>query len=184
MSMTRTKRILVSLLTIVLIASAVGAQTASANWSEGFVLNAEKPVLETEATNVDPAAEFAAEVIKLVNLERETAGLSKLSGLEALKTAADTRAKELTVVFDHVRPDGTSPRTAFIENELNYSHVGENIAHGYKAPAALVKAWMNSTAHKNVILKAEYTHAELGYYKNSDGRTFNSMLFFTPAEGE
>ncbi len=182
--MTRTKRMLASLLTIVLIASAVGAQTASANWSEGFVIDVAKPATETEATPVDPAVEYAAEVLRLVNLEREAAGLVGLSGLEALKTAADTRAKEVSVVFAHKRLDGSSPRTVFTENKLNYSHVGENIAHGYTDAAALVKAWMNSTAHKNVILKAEYTHAELGYYKNSDGRTFNSMLFFTPAEGE
>ena len=180
--MTRTKRILASLLTIMLIVSAAGAQTASANWSEGFVIDVAKPVAETETTPVDPAVEYAAEVLRLVNLERETAGLSELSGLEALKTAADTRAKEVSVVFAHTRLDGTSPRTVFTENKLNYSHVGENIAHGYADAAALVKAWMNSTAHKNVILRAEYTHAELGYYKNDSGKIFCSMLFYTPAE--
>lgn len=180
--MIRMKRTLVLLLTIVLVASAFGAQTASANWSEGFVAEEAKPVAETEAVPLDPAAEYAAEVLRLVNLERETAGLSKLSGLEALKTAADTRAKEVSVVFAHTRLDGTSPKTVFIENKLNYSHVGENIAHGYADPAALVKAWMNSTTHKNVILNGEYTHAELGYYKNDSGKIFCSMLFFTPAE--
>lgn len=180
--MTRIKRTLVSLLSIVLIASAVGGQIASANWSEGFVTETPKPAPESEAAPADPAAEYAAEVLRLVNLERETAGLSKLSGLEALKTAADIRAKEISAVFAHVRLDGTSPRTVFTDNKLNYSHVGENIAQGYTDPAALVKAWMNSTPHKNVILRAEYTNAELGYYKNDSGRIFCSMLFFTPAE--
>ena len=55
--MPRTKRILVSLLTAVLIASAIGAQTASANWSEGFVVDVAKPVTETEAAPSDPAAD-------------------------------------------------------------------------------------------------------------------------------
>ncbi len=185
MKMNRTKKVILSLVAIVLISYVAGMQTANANWVEGFVFDEVEPVVkaEKEEAPANPAMEYSAEVLRLINLEREKNGLSPLKGLDALKTAANTRAKEVSVVFAHVRLDGTSPRTVFAENKLNFHRVGENIAHGYSDPTSLVQAWMNSDAHRNVILRAEYTHAELGYYKNESGEIFCSMLFFTPAEG-
>jgi len=178
-------RSFLSLLVIVILVSAISKQTVSANWLEGFAFEEIKPMSETEneETTVDPAAEYAAEVLRIVNLERKTKGLTALSGLTALKAAANTRAKEVSYLFAHIRPDGSSPRTVFTENGLKFRRIGENIAHGYSDPKTLVQAWMNSDAHRNVILRAEYTHADLGYYKNEDGKIFCSMLFFTATEG-
>lgn len=182
--MTKNRRSFASLLAVLLIVATAGAQ-ASANWSEGFVIEKIQPTIltETEETPADPASVYAAEVLRLVNLEREKEELKPLSGLAALRTAANTRAREVSSIFAHVRPDGTSPRTAFTENGLNYRYVGENIARGYAEPSSLVEAWMNSEMHKNVILREEYTHGELGYFQNEDGKIFCSMLFITPVEG-
>lgn len=136
---------------------------------------------ERNLVPADPALEFASEVLRLINIERQAQNLPDLTGMEKLKAAADIRAEEIAILFSHKRPGEESYGSIFAECELDYSYVGENIAYGYSNPSDLVQAWMDSFSHKNVIMGKDYTNAELGYYQDSDGRIYCAMLFFTPA---
>ena len=54
------------------------------------------------------SSEFAVEVLELVNIERENAGLEPLELDEDLVRLANIRAEEIVENFSHTRPNGTS----------------------------------------------------------------------------
>ena len=113
--------------------------------------------------------DLCAEVVRLVNIEREKQGLSPLGTFDALTAAAKIRAPELAKSFSHTRPDGTSCFTALKEaNVTNYTGAGENIAAGYSSPAAVVDGWMNSPGHRANILNKSFTHIGVGYYTGNN----------------
>lgn len=82
------------------------------------------------------------------NQARAENGIPALRWDSSLQSAAMTRAKEVTQKFAHVRPDGT--------NALDMPGVkGEILVAGASSESAAFNAWMNSTAHRNVILNDE-----------------------------
>ena len=107
------------------------------------------------------------EVLRLVNIEREKAGVAPLSYYTEAQIAADIRAEELPVLFEHDRPDGTVCFTVFEETGVSIEYpVGENIAWGYSNPQSVVEGWMNSQGHKENILNPDYTRLVVGVYDN------------------
>ena len=118
------------------------------------------PTPEPQATASNP---FAEEVVRLTNIERVRAGLSPLTPDPAMMRAAQVRAEEISIVFDHVRPDGRSYSTALSDEGINARLRGENIAKGHASPEAVVAAWMNSRGHRANILRADYTALGVGY---------------------
>ena len=81
----------------------------------------------------------------------------------AINEAAQVRVKELSALFDHTRPDGTTCFTALDDAGIRYSTAGENIAAGYSTPEQVVNGWMNSEGHRANILNASFTTIGVGY---------------------
>ncbi|WP_124101229.1 CAP domain-containing protein [Ruminococcus sp. Marseille-P6503] len=103
------------------------------------------------------------EVLKLVNVERNKAGLKSLTLDAELCRAAQVRAKEINTHFSHTRPDGTSCFTVLDEFNISWSAVGENIAKGHMSPSEVVNAWMNSEGHRKNILSSGFGKLGVGY---------------------
>ena len=103
----------------------------------------------------DSSAEFlpsmASEVIEQVNVERTNYGLGSLSYDSVLTEAAKIRAKEISEVFSHTRPDGSSWST------VSSAAYGENIAMGYSSVDKVMAAWLTSEGHRANIMKESYT---------------------------
>lgn len=117
----------------------------------------------------DAPADFEAEVVRLVNIEREKNGLSALkSDNSRLNKAADIRAEEIVTVFSHTRPSGADCFSALIEYGVKYRMAGENIAYGYTTPEKVVEGWLNSKGHRENILNPSFTHIGVGYNKNGN----------------
>lgn len=117
-----------------------------------------------------PTDEFAAEVVRLVNLERAKAGLKSLGTFQRLTDAAQIRAGELAKYYSHTRPDGTQFDTVMKEVGTNViaNGFGENIAGGQRTPAEVVEAWMNSPGHRANILRPDYSYIGVGYYYDAN----------------
>ena len=87
-------------------------------------------------------------------------GLGRLQYDEELEAVALVRAKELAVLFDHTRPDGTSCFTAFPDNR---EVIGENIACGYRTAAAAFEGFLeedqnyDGQGHRRIMLMGEMT---------------------------
>ncbi len=114
------------------------------------------------ALNDDTLANYAEEMLILVNREREAEGLDPLYTTSSLQQAATTRAEEIAVTFDHTRPDGTECFSALDECGIYYYYAGENIARGYRTPAAVVDAWMSSEGHRANLMSPNYEYVGIG----------------------
>ena len=133
----------------------------------------QKPDTQTPAQNTSTPEELAAEVVRLVNVERAKEGLAPLGTYDSLTKAAQIRAPEIVTLFSHDRPDGTSCFTAMDQTGATKGAYtwGENIAAGNATAAATVEQWMNSPGHRANILNAKFTHIGVGY-QHSAGSTY------------
>ena len=133
----------------------------------------QKPDTQPPAQDASTPEELAAEVVRLVNVERAKEGLAPLGTYDSLTKAAQIRAPEIVTLFSHDRPDGTSCFTAMDQTGAKKGAYtwGENIAAGNATAAATVEQWMNSPGHRANILNAKFTHIGVGY-QHSAGSTY------------
>ena len=117
--------------------------------------------------------QYQAEVLRLVNVERDKAGCNPLTANSALTTAAQDHAEDMLKnnYFDHNSQDGTSPFTRITSAGYKWSGAAENIAAGQQTPAAVMTAWMNSAGHKANILNCGLKEIGVGYAAGS-GATY------------
>lgn len=122
---------------------------------------------EGETSSGEALEDEALEVIRLTNIERENRGLEPLEIDDDLMALAQIRAEEVSIKYDHERPDGT--RVV----QLGY---GENV--GAKASAEKqVTSWMNSEGHKKNILLERYHKIGVGCYRLDNGKHYWVQVF-------
>lgn len=104
------------------------------------------------------------EVLKIMNAERINNGLLPLSTLESFQKAADLRAYETSLLYEHIRPDGADISSVVDELKIESPlYSAENIAAGQENPEEVMESWMNSTGHRENILSGQHTHVGIGY---------------------
>ena len=114
---------------------------------------------------------YAAEVLEIVNRERNANGLKSLTMTKSLTDGAMLRAAETTVSFSHTRPNGERCFTAF--EWVNSA--GENIAYGQRNPSEVMNGWMNSSGHRANILSSSFTCIGIGCFE------YNGRLYWAQA---
>ena len=107
-----------------------------------------------------------------LNKYRKSARKKTLSRNTVLENAAKTRAKEIVKKFSHTRPNGRSGLSIIKGNVYK----GENIAMGQKTCAAVMRAWYNSSGHRQNMLNKYYRKAGIAGYKYK-GRMYWVQLF-------
>ena len=105
-------------------------------------------------------ADFAVEVLRLVNVERAKVGAAPLRLSNDLMDVAAIRAEEITRSFSHQRPDGSSCFT-LVRNQNRT--MGENIAAGSATPEAVVDQWMHSSGHRANMLNKDFKELGVGH---------------------
>jgi uncharacterized protein YkwD len=105
------------------------------------------------------------EVLRLVNVERSKAGCGALHMDSRLRKAARDFSALMAAknFFDHVSPDGST----FVDRVVRAGYprrsaAAENIAYGYRDPAAVMKGWMESKGHRRNILDCSYKAIGVG----------------------
>lgn len=127
-----------------------------------YTVNVEKKNHGTPNINVTYHDDMADDVLSLLNKARKEAGLGELKMDNGnLKNAAKIRAKEITIDWAHERPDHDEWYTVFDEENVSYTARGENLADGFDTVDSVFEAWMNSIAHRNNILSAQFTHISI-----------------------
>ena len=119
---------------------------------------------------------YEAEVIRLVNIERAKSGLSPLVEDWQVSRVARYKSQDMRDrgYFSHTSPTYGSPFQMLKSFGISYRAAGENIARGYKSPAAVVEGWMSSSGHRANILSPSFTHIGVGY--ESDGNYWTQMF--------
>lgn len=122
---------------------------------------------QTPASGKD-SAQFAQQVLDLVNKERSKAGLGSLSMDDELSKMAMAKAQDMynNNYFDHNSPTHGSPFDMMKEYGITYQSAGENIAKGQTTPTQVMNDWMNSPGHKANILNKSFTKIGIAFYNN------------------
>ena len=120
------------------------------------------PLLDSSITS------YEQQVIDLVNDIRVKNGLNTLKANWELSRVARYKSQDMhdNKYFSHTSPVYGSPFEMIKNFGISYRTAGENIAQGYKTPAAVVDGWMNSSGHRANILNAGYTQIGVGYVAN------------------
>lgn len=120
--------------------------------------------------------QFAEEIFRLSNIERAKAGQPLFKHHSEMTKAAMLRAKEISIKFSHIRPNGEKGNT--VSGEFDFGCIeGENIG-GATTPEALVEAWMKSNGHRWALLNHSSTYLGVGAHKCADG-TFDCVQIFS-----
>ena len=119
--------------------------------------------------------EYKNEVLRLVNEERENAGLPDLVPHSTAMEFAQIRAEEISELFSHQRPDGTF-------GVYSHYHFGENIAKGQETPQEVVDDWMSSNTHRSAIMDTVSNSNNtigIGVYQDDGGILYWVLEFVT-----
>ncbi len=113
---------------------------------------------------------YEKEVVRLVNVERAKQGLSALEYDWQLSRVARYKSEDMqrNNYFSHTSPTYGSPFNMMKNFGISYRTAGENIAKGYRTPAAVVEGWMNSAGHRANILNSSFTHIGVGYVEGGN----------------
>ncbi|OGK14549.1 hypothetical protein A3C98_02115 [Candidatus Roizmanbacteria bacterium RIFCSPHIGHO2_02_FULL_37_15] len=100
--------------------------------------------------------------------------------LAAQKKASDMFAKNY---WSHYSPDGLTPWDFILDSGYRYEFAGENLAKNFLFGQGVIDAWMNSSSHRDNILRKEYT--EVGFavvngILNGEETTLVVQLFGKP----
>jgi len=117
------------------------------------------------------------EVIRLVNIERDRAGLPRLEANDSIMQAAQIRAIELAAHYSHERPDGSRWVTVFEQADVSQRPSGENIHRAMHSAESAMNGWMRSEGHRNNILREQATTIGVGFYRDEAGRLFWVQVF-------
>lgn len=108
-----------------------------------------------------PKPPTTAEIVSLVNDEREKRGVAPLGVLPVLNKAAKAKANDLVEYryFEHANPytgvNGTTFAFDLLQRNQCYN-IGENLAQGFTTPKEAVEAWLASPGHRKAMLHERY----------------------------
>ena len=131
-------------------------------WVSGYIHNSsgfDYPEIDTKA--------FADEIFRLVNEERDKAGLPEVERREDVAPVTAIRAQELSEFFSHTRPNGEGYMSLMDEYGIQYRWAGENGAKvpATSGPSGMMNGWMKSEGHRNNILNPRHTGLEISVYQ-------------------
>lgn len=131
--------------------------------------------------NIDNVKNVENQVLSIVNQERAKAGLKPLEMDWELERVARTKSQDMADkgYFSHQSPTYGSPFDMMKQFGINYRSAGENIASGQTTPQDVMVSWMNSQGHRENILKPEYTHIGVGYYRGGSYGHMWTQMFIT-----
>jgi len=92
-----------------------------------------------------------------------------------LTDAAMQRAAELSIFYDHIRPDA-SPFSAALTG-MNISGPGENIALGYDNAKNVMDAWTTSPGNYANMTNSSYSAVGVGCFYQDDGTRYWVQVF-------
>jgi uncharacterized protein YkwD len=117
-------------------------------------------------------------VVEITNQEREAAGCGKVTVNAKLANAARLHSQDQAEHnnMSHTGSDGSSPWDRSERAGYNNA-IGENVAMGYRTPAAVMDGWMNSDGHRANILNCDAKAIGVGLAYASDGSPYWTQMF-------
>ncbi len=140
-----------------------------------------KPVVPAEpsAPVVSGLSQIEAEVLRLVNIERQKGGLAPLIADGLLTSVAQKKSEDMARnnYFSHTSPTYGSPFAMMKTFGVKYSTAAENIARGQLTAQSVMNGWMNSSGHKANIMNPSFKKIGIGMVESNDGRKCWTQMF-------
>jgi uncharacterized YkwD family protein len=138
-----------------------------------------KPDTENPTPDTGSLSAVEMEVVRLVNVERQKAGLSPFTASSELSKVARVKSEDMAKnnYFSHTSPTYGDPFTMMKSFGIKYNTAGENIAKGYSSAQSVVDGWMNSPGHRANILNPSFNKIGVGLYKTSNGTAYWTQMF-------
>lgn len=177
----RTMRRLALMLTLSMLVGGCFQPSSSAQIGDDTAKTRQSPCL-----SIEEAERFADQVVLLVNLERAEAGLAPVAPHPALQRVADDFACRMVEAdfFAHRDPlTHEGPGERALAGRYRFLSVGENLASGPTTAAEVIKAWMASPSHRDVILDERWQDVGVAVRLDNDGVVFWVQEFGDPAPG-
>jgi uncharacterized protein YkwD len=133
-------------------------------------------------------ADFAAQMVTLVNAARAVNGLPALTSAAQLNAAAEAHSIDMacTGSLSHIGSDGSQPAARVAAAGFSASITRENIyaqppQYGGN-PQAAMEWWLTSQIHREAVLHADVTQLGVGYayYSGSPLGGYFTLLFAGP----
>ena len=133
----------------------------------------------TSAAAAAPDSSLEQASLDLINQVREEHGLVRLSVAGELTESARLHSEDMAAQnsMSHTGSDGSGPGERIARVGYDWRVFGEIVAAGYSTPAAVVDAWMNSPAHREVILLSSLREFGGGLVYSSAGRPYWTVNF-------
>lgn len=137
-----------------------------------------EPNVKENNTGTSTASSIELEVVRLVNIERQKAGLAPLEHSNELSRVARAKSQDMANnnYFSHNSPSYGDPFAMMRSFGIQYKLAGENIAKGHLSAASVMNGWMNSTGHRDNILNPSFGTIGVGYV-NMNGTTYWTQMF-------
>lgn len=137
----------------------------------GELVNVKLPS-SSEQMEVDRAVE--RQIFELTNIYREHNGVNPLEHDYWLSLLAQEHSKDMAIenYFSHESPSAGNLSERLKSSTIEHKRAGENIATNYVDAIDAVHGWLNSPAHRSVLLDAEMTEIGTGAY----GKYFTQVL--------
>ncbi len=145
----------------------------------------EQPSEPAKCLTTEEADRLADQAFQLINLERAAEGVSPVAADSKLAKIASNYACRMVELgfFGHRDPitdDGPANRS--IAGKYRFYMVGENLAEGQESAADVVRLWMESTSHRDIILGRHWKEAGVAVRTGSDGSIYWVAEFGDPID--
>ena len=128
-------------------------------------------------------AGYADDVYTRINAARAAEGVAALTFEPHLEALAQAHCAHMATAgfFSHYNPAGLGPteRLEAINPPASTSGTAENIAAGQDSPESVMTGWLASSAHRDNILDASYTHVGVGVYGRPTGDPQGYGIYWT-----
>jgi uncharacterized protein YkwD len=160
----------------VVVASAVGG-----NYARTTPMPTPTPTTTPSATTAMTIEEMRTELIRLINVEREKAGLTPVEVLPELMDCAQTKAQDFNDnnYFAHNSPKYGTPEKmvkSFVKDADYGGEVIANITSG--KPTTIVSGWIISKSHKAILMDKKQRYIGVGIVLDADGKHYKWVAQF------
>lgn len=128
---------------------------------------------------------MADQVLQLVNLERAEADLPPVIRNAALGKIADDYACRMIAenFFGHWDPiTGHGPGDRAVVGKYSFYAIGENLAAGQQTAAEVMKVWMDSPSHRDIILDEKWSEVGISVRAGGEYSIYWVQEFGAPAD--
>jgi uncharacterized protein YkwD len=143
-----------------------------------------KQVEEAPCLTPEEAERLADQVLQLVNLERAERDLPPVVVNQVLAKVADDYACEMVNAkfFGHRHPiSGQGPADRAIAARYAFYAIGENLAAGLTEPAEVMRQWMESPSHRDIILEPNWKEVGIAVRAGGEHAVYWVQEFGDPA---